>query len=64
MIRKWVSDISDIREQHPIMIIIGDNAGEFRRKDINEFVDSIGARMKNNFSVAYEQCRTVWAKLR
>ena len=53
MIRKWVSDISDISEQHPIKMIIRDNAGEFRSKDINEFVESIGA--KNYFSIAYEQ---------
>jgi hypothetical protein len=34
MIRKWASDISHIQEQHPIKMIIRDNAGEYRSKDI------------------------------
>jgi hypothetical protein len=53
MIQRWVSDISNISEQHPIKMIIRDNAGEFRSKDIYEFVESIGP--KNYFSIAYEQ---------
>jgi hypothetical protein len=44
IIRRWVSYISDISEQHPINMIIGDNAGIFRSKDINGFVGSIGTK--------------------
>jgi hypothetical protein len=53
MIQKWVCNISDISEHRQIKMIFQDNAGQFKSKDITEFVKSIGA--KNYFSVAYEQ---------
>ena len=52
-VRKWISDIVDIRDRHPLEVIIRDNAGELRSKDINDHIVSLG--FKNYFSVAYEQ---------
>lgn len=34
-VRKWISDILDIRDRHRFEVIIRDNAGELRSKDLN-----------------------------
>jgi hypothetical protein len=61
MIRKWVSDISDIRE-HPIKIIIRDNAGEFRSKDKMNLW-SVSAR-RTISQLLMNNGRMVWLSLR
>jgi hypothetical protein len=62
MIRRWASDISDITEQHPIQMIIRDNAGEFRSEYINEFVEvseprTISQLRKSNGRMAWPNLR-------
>jgi hypothetical protein len=52
-IRKWVSDIVEIRIRHPLQIVIRDNAGELKSKDLIEFIEGLGS--KNYYSVSYEQ---------
>ena len=52
-VRKWISDIVDIRDRHKLEVIIRDNAGELKSKDLTEHIETLG--FKNYFSVAYEQ---------
>ena len=52
-VRRWISDIVDIRDRHRLEIIIRDNAGELKGKDLTEHLESLG--LKNYFSTAYEQ---------
>ena len=53
MVRRWISDIADIRDRHRLEIIIRDNASELRSKDLTDYLEGLG--MKNYFSAAYEQ---------
>ena len=52
-VRRWIGDVVDIRDKHSLEILIRDNAGELKSKDLNDFIESLG--LKNYFSVAYEQ---------
>ena len=52
MVRRWISDIADIRDRHRLEIIIRDNASELRSKDLTDYLEGLG--MKNYYSAAYE----------
>jgi hypothetical protein len=52
-IKKWYSDIADIRQKHDLVFVMRDNAGENKSHEIMEFIQSTGAR--NHFSSSYEQ---------
>ena len=53
VIKKWYSDIADIRQKHDLVVVMRDNAGENKSQEIMEFIQSTGAR--NHFSTSYEQ---------
>jgi hypothetical protein len=52
VIKKWNSDIADIRHKHDLVVVMRNNAGENKSHEIMEF-QSTGAR--NHFSSSYEQ---------
>ena len=51
--RKWTCEISQLRAQHVLQILIRDQAGELKSADLKEYIESLG--VQNYFSVAYEQ---------
>ena len=53
MVRKWIADITDIRDRHKLEIIFRDNASELKSKDLTDHLESLG--FKNYYSAAYEQ---------
>ncbi len=40
VIKKWYSDIADIREKHDLVVVRRDNAGENKSQEIMEFIQS------------------------
>ena len=53
VVKRWYSDIADLRAKHKLVVFVRDNAGENKSKDIKEFFESVGVR--NHFSTAHEQ---------
>ena len=51
-IRKWYSNIAEIREMHNLLVVMRDNAAENRSREIIEFFESRGIR--SYFSTPYE----------
>ena len=52
-IKKWYSDIADLRAKFPLIQVCRDNAGENKSQVICDFIESVGAQ--NYFSTSYEQ---------
>ena len=48
VVKKWYSDIADLRQKHKLIIVMRDNAGENKSQEIIDFFESV--RMKNYFS--------------
>jgi hypothetical protein len=55
VVRKWVSDIADLRQKHKLVIVMRDHAGENKSQKIIDFFESVGLGVKNYFSTANEQ---------
>ncbi len=55
VIKKWYSDIADIREKHDLVVVMRDNAGDNKSQEIMEFIQSTGAR--NHFSTSLSNGR-------
>ena len=53
VVKRWYGDIADLRQKHTLFVVMRDNAGENKSKEIMEFFDSVGVR--NHFSTSYEQ---------
>ena len=55
VVKKWFSDIADLRQKHKLVIVMRDNAGEYKSQEpeIIDFFESVG--VKNYFSTAHEQ---------
>ncbi len=53
VVKKWFSDIADLRQKHKLVIVMRDNAGENKSQVIIDFFESVG--VKNYFSTAHEQ---------
>jgi hypothetical protein len=53
VVKRWYSDIADLRAKHKLVVFVRDNAGENKSKDNKEFFESVGVR--NHFSTAHEQ---------
>ena len=51
-VKKWFSDIADLRQKHKLVIVMRDNAGEYKSQEIIDFFESVG--VKNYFSTAHE----------
>jgi hypothetical protein len=52
-IQKWYSDIAELQERHNVCVVIRDNAGENKSREVIEFFESNG--IKSFFSTPYEQ---------
>jgi hypothetical protein len=52
-VKKWYSDIAELRETHTLLVVMRDNAGENKSKEIVDFLESHG--IKNRYSTPYEQ---------
>jgi metallophosphoesterase superfamily enzyme len=50
VVKKWYSDIADLRQKHKLVVVMRDNAGENKSHEIIEYFESIG--VKNYFSTA------------
>ncbi len=53
VVKKWFSDIADLRQKHKLVIVMRDNADENQSQEIIDFFESVG--VKNYFSTAHEQ---------
>ncbi len=53
VVKKWYSDIADLRQKHKLVVVMKHNAGENKSREIIEYFESIG--VKNYFSTANEQ---------
>ncbi len=59
-VKKWYSDIAELREMHTLLAVIRDNAGENKSKEIDDFLESHG--IENRVHTSYAslfQC--LWA---
>ena len=56
-IKRWYSDIAELREMHKLLVVMRDNAGENRSREIIEFFESKGIR--SYFSTPYEQSHSI-----
>jgi hypothetical protein len=52
-VKKWYSDIAELRDMHKIYVVTRNNSGENSSKEIREFLESKG--IQNYFSTQYEQ---------
>ena len=53
VVKKWYSDIADLRLKHKLVVVMRDNAGENKSQAIIDFFESVG--VKNYFSTSHEQ---------
>ncbi len=53
MVKRWMTEIADVRKDHPVLMKVGDNAGENTSKELNDYFTECG--VKNYFGVPYEQ---------
>jgi hypothetical protein len=53
VVKKWFSDIADLRQKHKLVVVMRDNAGENKSQEIIDFFEFV--RVKNYFSTAHEQ---------
>ena len=52
-VNKWYSDIAELCETHTLLVVMRDNAGENKSKEIVEFLESYG--IENRYNTPYEQ---------
>ncbi len=50
--KRWMAEIADLREKHPLLVVMRDNAKENSSKAICYYFTSMGA--KNYYSSGYE----------
>ena len=53
VVKRWYGDIADLRQKHTLVVVMRDNAGENKSKEILEYFDPVGVR--NHFSTSHEQ---------
>ncbi len=42
VVKRWYSDIADLRARHKLIVFVRDNASENKSKDIKEYFESVG----------------------
>ncbi len=52
VVKKWYSDIADIRLKHKLAVFMLDNAGENKSQDIIDFFESDGVKIQELFQHA------------
>ena len=58
VVKRWYGYIADLRQKHTLVVVMRDNAGENKSKEIMEFFDSVGVTSIFYFSTmstSYEQ---------
>ena len=60
IVKKWYSDIADLRQKHKLVVVMRNNAGENKSQELVDFFESVG--VKNYFSTAHEQWQNGLAK--
>ncbi len=53
VVKKWYSDIADLRQKHKLLVVMTDNAGENKSQEVVDFFESMG--VKNYYSTSHEQ---------
>ena len=53
VVKRWYGDIADSCQKDTLVVVMRDNAGENKSKEIMEFFHSVGVR--NHFSTSHEQ---------
>jgi hypothetical protein len=53
VVRKWYSDIDNLRQKHKLLVVMRDNAGENKSQEVVDFFESMG--VKNYYSTSHEQ---------
>ena len=56
-LRKWYSDIADLRTKHKLVVLMRDNSSEYKSEERMQFLKSRGIR--SHFSTPKEQWRMV-----
>ena len=52
-LRSWYSDIADLRTKHKLVVLMRDNASEYKSEEMMQFLESKGIR--SHFSIPKEQ---------
>jgi hypothetical protein len=52
VVKRWYADIADLRAKHKLVVLMRDNAGEYKSEEIMKFLDSKGVR--SHFSTPKE----------
>ena len=53
VVKRWYCDIADLRVKHKLVVLMRDNAGEYKPEETMQFLDSKGIR--SHFSTPKEQ---------
>ncbi len=53
MSKRWMAKTAGIQKDHPILVLVRDNAGENTSKELNDYFTEYG--VKNYFSTPYQQ---------
>ena len=53
VVKKWYSDVAELRQLHELGVVMRDNAGENKSREIKDFFESKG--VQNYFATLYEQ---------
>ena len=49
VVKRWYSDIADLRAKHKLVVLMRDNAGEYKSDVIMRFLDSNFKRNQKSF---------------
>ncbi len=60
-VKKWYSDIVELSEKHTLLVVMRDNAGENKSKQIVDSLESHG--IENSYRTPYEQWQNGQAEL-
>jgi hypothetical protein len=60
VVKRWYSDIADLRAKHRLVVVVSNNAGENKSQEVKEVFESKG--IQNDFSTPREQWQNVAAE--
>ena len=50
MVKRWMTEIADVWKDNPILVVVRDNSGDNRSKELNDYFTECG--VKNYFSTS------------
>ena len=53
VVKRWYSDIADLRQKNTLVVVMRNNSGENKSKEIMDYFDYV--RVRKQFSTAHEQ---------